>query len=249
MERVIITGGNEGIGYYMVKEFLEEGKLVGVLDIQLNQLEGLKEAYKDRLLLCKCNVANKQEMDESIAYLINQFKGIDIAIHNACKCLFLSLEETTEEEYKKVFDVNYFGGVHLARAVLPTMKQQKRGKICFTSSGVGVMGFTHISAYASSKGAIESLAKCLKVEYRNTGVSFHIFHPPLTRTRSAKPLPIPEEMKVEPEIVGRELAKSIHKKSFIICHSFGQKMQTKMAYWLTYRLGEMMSKMTEDYKR
>ncbi|HBR25330.1 MAG TPA: short-chain dehydrogenase, partial [Firmicutes bacterium] len=82
------------------------------------------------------------------------------------------------------------------------------------SSGVGVMGFINISPYASSKGAIESLAKCLNIEYQNDGISFHIFHPPLTRTKSAEPLPIPKEFMVPPEKVGVGLAKHINKKSF-----------------------------------
>jgi NAD(P)-dependent dehydrogenase (short-subunit alcohol dehydrogenase family) len=123
------------------------------------------------------------------------------------------------------------------------MKEQSKGRIFFTSSGVGIMGFVNISAYASSKGALESLAKCLNIEYHNTGITFHIIHPPLTRTTSAKPLPIPEEFKADPEKVGTGIAKNIHKKRFIICHSFSQRIQTRLAYILTMKLGKFMSKM------
>jgi short-subunit dehydrogenase len=110
------------------------------------------------------------------------------------------------------------------------------------------MGFANISPYASSKGAIEALAKCLKIEYQNYGISFHIFHPPLTRTESAKPLPVPEEFKADPEKVGTGLAKHIENKSFIICHSFGQKVQTLACYLFPIKLGKLMSKMTEKYE-
>lgn len=91
------------------------------------------------------------------------------------------------------------------------MKKQATGKIIFTSSGVGVMGFYNISPYASSKGAIESLAKCLKVELEDYNISLHFIHPPLCRTTSAKLLPVPEEMKKEPSKVGYGLAKRIIK--------------------------------------
>ena len=56
-------------------------------------------------------------------------------------------------------DVNYFGALRLSKLILPFMREKKEGRIIFTSSGVGVTGFGNISPYASSKGAIESLAK------------------------------------------------------------------------------------------
>ena len=85
------------------------------------------------------------------------------------------------------------------------MKSQRRGKICFTSSGVGITGFIDISSYASSKGAIEAFAKCMNIEYEDSGVTFHIMHPPLTDTESSSPLPIPKEFKSSPEKVGKRV--------------------------------------------
>ncbi len=69
----------------------------------------------------------------------------------------------------------------VVKSVLPYMQAQKYGKVIFTSSGVGVTGFIGISPYASTKGALEALAKCLNLEYASVGVTFHIIHPPLTR--------------------------------------------------------------------
>jgi len=158
------------------------------------------------------------------------------------------MEQTSEEIFHNVMDVNFYGALHLSQVVLPYMKNQKNGKVIFTSSGVGTMGFVNISPYASSKGAIESLAKCLNVEYQEYGISFHIFHPPLTRTKSAEPLPVPKEFMAEPQKVGVGLSKHINKKSFIICHSFGQKIQTMACYLFPIKLGKLMSKMTARYE-
>lgn len=157
------------------------------------------------------------------------------------------MEKSGEEVYRDVMEVNYYGALHLSRAVLPYMKSKGCGKIIFTSSGVGVMGFLNISPYASSKGAIESLAKCLNIECQSYGVSVHIFHPPLTRTKSAEPLPVPKEFMADPKKVGVGLAKHINRKSFIICHSFGQKVQTVLCYLFPIKMGKLMSRMTEGY--
>lgn len=108
------------------------------------------------------------------------------------------------------------------------------------------MGFVNISAYAASKGALEVLAKCLNIEYQNSGVTFHLLHPPLTRTTSSSPLPVPRKFMADPEKVGRGLAKNLHRNRFIICHSFAQRLQTRMAYLFPIRLGKLMSKMTAN---
>jgi len=186
-------------------------------------------------------------VEACVAESVKKFGSIDCAIHNACLCTFESMEQTDEETYHNVMEVNYYGALHLSKAVLPYMKSQKNGKVIFTSSGVGVTGFVNISPYASSKGAIEALAKCLNIEYQNYGISFHIFHPPLTRTKSAEPLPVPKEFMANPEKVGIGLAKHIQSKSFIICHSFGQKVQTLSCYLLPIKMGKLMSKMTVKY--
>lgn len=150
-----------------------------------------------------------------------------------------------EEAVEKV--VNYFGALRLAKSVLPYMVTQKSGRVIFTSSGVGVTGFMGISPYASTKGAIEALAKCLKIEYAKDHISFHIIHPPLTRTRSAEPLPVLKEFMAAPDKVGYGLAKHIMSKRFIICHNFGQKLQTIGCYLFPIKMGSLLSKMTANY--
>jgi NAD(P)-dependent dehydrogenase (short-subunit alcohol dehydrogenase family) len=246
MKNVIITGAAQGIGYFLVKQLLTDKYNVTVLDLDVGNLGALSKEWPSLLTLV-CDVRDSNRIKECVEESVLKFGSVDCAIHNACRCTFESMNNTDDATYRDVFDVNYFGALYLSQAVLPHMKQQKAGKVIFTSSGVGVMGFINISPYASSKGAIESLAKCLNIEYQNDGISFHIFHPPLTRTKSAEPLPIPKEFMVPPEKVGVGLAKHINKKSFIICHSAGQKLQTLACYMFPIKMGRLMSKMTANY--
>ena len=189
----------------------------------------------------------EDEIVSAVKEIVAVFSSIDIAIHNACLCTFANENDTELNMYERVFNVNYYGGLRLAKRVLPYMQEQKRGKIIFTSSGVGVTGFIGISPYASTKGALESLAKCLNIEYASDGISFHIIHPPLTRTKSASPLPVPNEFMADPQKVGYGIAKHIFSKRFIICHSFGQKLQTLLCYLCPIKMGKLMSKMAARY--
>ncbi|MGL6200559.1 MAG: SDR family NAD(P)-dependent oxidoreductase [Lachnospiraceae bacterium] len=241
MNKIIITGGNDGIGLEMVKQFINDNCCVAVLDININNLDSIIKEYPNNLLPFVCDISDDASVKKCVEAIFLAWGRIDYAIHNACKCTFNSLEKTDETTFREVFDINYYGAVHLAKAVIPIMKGQDKGKILFTSSGVGIMGFSNISPYASSKAAIESLAKCLNIEYDGTGISFHILHPPLTRTLSAKPLPVPDDFMADPCKVGKGLAQNIDKDKFIICHSFMQLVQTKMTYLFSVSLGKLMS--------
>lgn len=246
MKNIIILGANEGIGYWLAKQLLEDGNNVGILDVCIDNLDELKSQYKEQLFVMKCDAKNDLEIEDAVSGFVQKYERIDAAIHNACKCTFEAMEETSEDVYRDVFDVNYFGALRLTKGVVKYMKRTG-GKVIFTSSGVGVMGFTNISPYASTKGAIEALAKCMNIEYKKYKISFHIFHPPLTNTNSASPLPVPKEFMAMPEKVGVGLAKHIDKKAFIICHSPLQKILTIGCYLFPIRMGMRMSKMIEAY--
>lgn len=247
MANIILTGGNQGIGYYFVEQLLKDKNRVAVLDWTTDNLANLKMKYKNNLLFFEVDVRNQAAIQDVVERIISEFSTVDIAIHNACKCTFNMETKTDIDTYRDVFDVNYFGALRLVKSILPYMTEQKSGKVIFTSSGVGVTGFMGISPYASTKGAIESLAKCLKIEYAKDNISFHIIHPPLTRTKSAESLPVPKEFMALPEKVGQGLAKHITSKRFIICHSLSQKIQMFGCYLFPIKMGNLLSKLTANY--
>lgn len=242
---IIITGANQGIGYYMAEKLLADGNRVSVIDIETDNLANLKKQF-DNLIFYKVDLRDYDEVKMAVDDTVAEFQTIDIAVHNACKCTFESECKTNLDTYKDVFDVNYFGALRFVKSVIPYMTAQNKGRVIFTSSGVGVTGFMNISPYSSTKGALEALAKCLRIEYAKNNITFNIMHPPLTRTESAAPLPVPDEFKALPEKVGYGLAKHINSKRFIICHNFNQKMQTLGCYLFPTKMGDLLSKLTAN---
>ncbi len=246
MKTLFLTGGNSGIGFYMVKEWLERGNSAAVVDLSCHNLEGYKELYKERLTAIECDVRSEADMKKAAQTAAAAYGCIDYAVHNACVCPFKSFEEHTRADYEYVMSVNLLGAVNVAKAVLPFMTARGSGRIFFTSSGVGVTGFTGISSYAASKGAIESLAKCLNIEYKTSGVTFHIMHPPLTDTKSSSPLPVPKEFKATPERVGKGLVRHMGSKKFVITPSSGSAFSVKMSYLFPLAMGRFLAKMTDN---
>ncbi|MCJ8009101.1 SDR family NAD(P)-dependent oxidoreductase [Lederbergia wuyishanensis] len=245
MKTLFITGGNNGIGYYMILEWLRMGNCVSVIDLNCDNIEKLREAYPSTLLCFKGDVTDLESVKTAVNGTRRQFGNIDYAIHNACLCLFKNFEEHSREDFDRVMDTNFHGAINMTNMVLPIMKKQKRGKIIFTSSGVSVTGFIDLSSYASSKGAIESLAKCLNLEYADSGVTFHLMHPPLTDTDSSSPLPIPKEFKALPEKVGKGFIRNIDSKKMIITPSFKDTVSIKINYLFPITLGRLLVKLTK----
>lgn len=245
MSSIVITGANRGIGFHFVERCLSRGNNVAVLDVETDNLENLAQSYPDRLLFFKADVRDFDQMRAAIEAVESRFGRIDIAIHNAYLCPFSKETELELGAYESVFDVNYFGALRLVKCTVPHMRARGGGRIVFVSSGVGVTGFPGLSAYASTKGALETLAKCLSLEYASVGISFHIIHPPLTRTRSSAPLPVPKEFMADPLTVGRGLADRIGSKHFILCHSRLQKLQILLCYLFPIRFGKLLSSLTQ----
>lgn len=245
MNTLFITGGNDGIGYFMAREWLEKGNCVSVLDLNCDNIDKLKETFPDTLLTFTCDVRDLESVKMAANQTNTQFGSFNYAVHNACLCLFNSFADHSMEDFDKVMGVNYHGAINIAKAVLPIMEKQRKGKIFFTSSGVGVTGYINISSYACSKGAIESLAKCLKIEYADTGITFHILHPPLTNTKSSSPLPVPKEFKASPEKVGKGFIKHIDSKRFVIAPSFGDAVSIRLSYLFPLSIGRLLVKLTK----
>lgn len=248
MSNVLIVGADHGIGYYLAQSLLDVGNKVAVLDIQTEHIRQLKEKYTDALMVIRADATDEGSIIEGVQSTLASFGSIDIAIHNACICTFESEADSGIEVYQRVMDVNYYGALRLAKAVLPFMREAKSGRVIFTCSGVGVTGFENISPYASSKGAIESLAKCLEIENSKYGISFHVFHPPLTDTEAASGLPIPKEFKADPQKVGQGLAKHINSKKFVICPNASQAVSMFMCYRYPLKFGKLLTKATQSVK-
>lgn len=187
MSNIVIVGADQGIGYYLVQSLLEAGNRVAVMDIRTEHIEQLHGKYPDTLMILYADATDEASIVEGVRKAHESFGSIDIAIHNACLCTFESEPDSGIEIYQKVMDVNYYGALRLAKAVLPFMRKAEGGRLIFTSSGVGVTGFENISPYASSKGAIEALANVLKSRIANTVSQSMCFTP---RLPIRNPLPV-----------------------------------------------------------
>jgi NAD(P)-dependent dehydrogenase (short-subunit alcohol dehydrogenase family) len=238
---IIISGANNGIGLAMTHTLLEMGDRVAALDLSLSHLE---PAGPDFLPIV-CNVTNPQRVQTVVDEVVAQWGGVDILVNNACLALFSPFEKRPMDDIRREFEVNYYGYLNLIKAVLPVMKKQGHGVVHNFSSGVGFTGMPGMIGYTSTKGAIESMTRTLALEYARQGIVFNVMHPPLTRTKSAAPFGVPEEMMADPKVVGRGMAKLVGKTQAMLAPGIANRFQLWVSYHFRVSMGKLLTRMAE----
>ena len=197
---VLITGSSRGIGNAIAREFAESGAKVVICGSRLENAEKAKEEIirelnieEDNLLPVGINMKDSQDMKRVVEDVINKWGRIDVLINNAGITSNVSLLDSTDEEFKEMFDINFFGVVSLTREVVKYMKSAG-GSIINTSSMVGTYGGRNQSAYASSKFAINGLTKSLAKELGMYNIRVNAVSPGVVGTDMVKDN-VSEEMK------------------------------------------------------
>lgn len=167
---VLITGSSRGIGNAIAREFAENGAKVVICGSRLENAEKAKEEIikelnieEDNLLPVGINMKDTSDIKRVVEIVISKWGRIDVLINNAGITSNVSLLDSSDEEFREMFDINFFGVVSLTREVVKHMKSAG-GSIINTSSMVGTYGGRNQSAYASSKFAINGLTKSLAKE-------------------------------------------------------------------------------------
>lgn len=167
---VLITGSSRGIGNAIAREFAKNGAKVVVCGSKLETASTAVEEMKkdlnigeEYLLPVGLNMKDSENINKVVEEIKNKWGKIDVLINNAGITSNVSLLDSTDEQFKEMFDINFFGVVSLTREVVKYMKETG-GSIINTSSMVGTYGGRNQSAYASSKFAINGLTKSLAKE-------------------------------------------------------------------------------------
>jgi NAD(P)-dependent dehydrogenase (short-subunit alcohol dehydrogenase family) len=113
---------------------------------------------------------------------VRQFGRIDLLVNNAGYSLLGNFEELTTPDIERQFATNFWGVVHLMRAVLPIMRRQRSGHVMNISSVAGVVGLKHCAAYGASKFAVEGLSLSVATEVEQFGIKITVVEPGFFRT-------------------------------------------------------------------
>ena len=197
---ILITGSTRGIGNAIAREFIKENAKVIICGSKIeNSIKAVEEIKNelnindDYILPVGLNMKDTSNIKEVIEEIISKWGRIDVLINNAGITSNVSLLDSTDEQFREMFDINFFGVVSLTREVVKHMKETG-GSIINTSSMVGTYGGRNQSAYSASKFAINGLTKSLAKELGMYNIRVNAVSPGVVGTDMVREN-VSEEMK------------------------------------------------------
>ena len=179
-----ITGCDGGMGLAVAETVLEAGHTVFVTALDTTRVADLQRRFPHTAHIHTLDVTQPTQVREVVA-AAECAGGIDVLLNNAGYGVLGAAEETAPDEYRPMFEVNFFGMAEVTRAVLPGMRQRRRGHVFSTSSSGGYAASPGFAFYAASKFALEGFCDALAQEVAALGIRVTIVEPGSTRTNFA----------------------------------------------------------------
>ncbi|GGH75698.1 NAD(P)-dependent dehydrogenase (short-subunit alcohol dehydrogenase family) [Filimonas zeae] len=179
----LVTGASKGLGAVLVKRLLSEGYKVAATSRSIADLEKAVSIKTEQFLPLSMNLTDEASVKAAIDAAVAHFGGVDVIVNNAGYGIIGSLEETSDAEARKNFDVNVFGSLNVIRAALPYMRDQRSGHVLNIASIGGFTGaFPGFSIYCAAKFAVHGFTESLATELKPFGIDTTVVSPGYFRT-------------------------------------------------------------------
>jgi NAD(P)-dependent dehydrogenase (short-subunit alcohol dehydrogenase family) len=181
----VITGSSSGIGFESALILARNGYTTYATMRSPDKDTSMKAVVQNEGLpirIVQLDVTDDSSVKIAVDHVMSEAGRIDVLVNNAGYPLGGAFEDLAMEEIKSQFETNFFGPIRVTQAVLPTMRKQRSGRIINMSSGNGIFGFPGISAYVSTKFAIEGLSESIAYELEQFGIKVILIEPGFIRT-------------------------------------------------------------------
>ena len=180
-KNILITGATGGIGNDLVEKFTSwKGKIVAT-GTNIQKLENLKKKYPN-IIIKKFNLENHSKIEKLINEASDELGQLDVLVNNAGITLDNISLRLTEENWKKVIDINLTSTFLMCKFAIKKMLKCKKGKIVNITSIVGHTGNVGQSNYSASKAGIIGFTKSLAAEYAKKNISINCVSPGFIKT-------------------------------------------------------------------
>ncbi len=181
----LISGGARGQGAVEARLFASEGAKVvigDILDDLGRQVEAeIAEAGGDATYV-HLDVTSESDWQDAVRTAVEGYGKLDILVNNAGILIRANIEDTTEEDWDRIMDINAKGVFLGTRAVIPAMRDAGGGSIINISSVAGLQGSPQSAAYSSTKGAVRILTKSTAIQYAKENIRCNSVHPGIIYT-------------------------------------------------------------------
>ena len=216
----IVTGASLGIGRATALALAEQGACVALTSRNGEALSSFAEELRiqgKKVIVIPTDVTQRDQVEALVREVIAQWGRVDILISNAGEYIRAPIADLDPAIIQHSLDVNFFGGVYCAKAVLPHMLKQKSGYIVFVTSMDGKIGLPPDAPYVSAKFALTGFCEVLRQEVRDSGISVTNVLPGRVDTPMIEHLKFSWiSPKLSPESVAKAILGGIRKRKPIV---------------------------------
>ena len=234
-----ITGASSGIGKAVALELAGAGVKVAASARSVDALKAL--ATENPLIKAyPCDVTDSAAMATAASQIAAELGPIDLVILNAGTWFPVDLKNFDPAMFQKTFDVNFLGVVRGIAAVLPGMRERRRGQIAIVASVAGYRGLPKAGAYGPSKAALINLAESLRPDLADLGITLSLVNPGFVATPMTAVNDFPMPFMIETNDAARRIVKGLASGRFEVAFPWQLVSILKIArvlpYWLYFWL-------------
>jgi NAD(P)-dependent dehydrogenase (short-subunit alcohol dehydrogenase family) len=181
----VVTGAGSGIGFAIARLFAKQGAQVAALDLNEGALKDILAKIKEEGGKAEgfaCDVSDKAAVQKTVDAVTAKFGHLDILVNNAGIAHVGNAENTSEEDFDKLYRVNVKGVFLCTQAALPQMLKQGKGVIVNMASIASLIGLNDRLAYSMTKGAVLSMTRSVAVDYVKKGIRCNCICPARVHT-------------------------------------------------------------------
>jgi NAD(P)-dependent dehydrogenase (short-subunit alcohol dehydrogenase family) len=177
----LVTGAAKGIGRACVDQFVGAGWKVVAVDVDDEGLGLLREAHQDEVATVRGDVSRRDTNQEAVQEAVSQYQRLDCAVGNAGVNLPKVIDDTSDEEFDRLVDVNVRALMHLAKAAHRPLAES-RGSMVIVASKTGLVAQRDSPIYVATKGAAVQLARALALDWARESIRVNAVCPGIVDT-------------------------------------------------------------------
>lgn len=169
-QSVLVTGGGAGIGRATAELLHDNGARVGVIDKSI-------DAVREGILGVRADVTRTDEVSAAVDKIADELGGLDVLVNNVGASFVGGLEDASDEDWHRMWDVNVVSHIRATRAALPYLRRSTSPAIVNVSSCTATSGLPDRVLYTATKGAVESMTRAMAIDLLAEGIRVNAVNP------------------------------------------------------------------------
>jgi short-subunit dehydrogenase len=247
MKKVWIIGSSSGIGFELVKLWLQNNYLVIASSrdaVNSCELLKLKSIYTEQLELLNIDVLDNKSVIESVDKVFNIFNDLDICFFNAGVYESMNIEQWNISNFESMINTNYLGAVRILKPLVGYLeKQKKESRVILNASLSSYFGLPYGGAYSASKAALVNLAQSIQPELSKKNINVQIINHGFVKTRLTSKNDFDMPQLISPDIAAKKIFEQVNKPyRFEIAFPFILSNFLRLISLLPYKLSFSITK-------